>query len=60
MLLTVEWDAVAIVGHRIEEIVEIFCVEDVADVGEEGVGQPAKPTPFAKEGINVIGGRITL
>lgn len=60
MLLAVEWDAVAIVGHRIEEIVEIFCVEYVADVRKEGIRQPTNPTPFAEKRVKVIGGWIAL
>ena len=60
MLLIVKWNAVAVIRHGIYDVVEVLRVEDVADVGEEGIGQPTNPAPLANQGINVIGGWITL
>ena len=60
MLLAVEWDTVSVIRHCIEKIVEIFRVEDVPNVGKEGVGQPTNATPFADKGVNIIGRRVTF
>ena len=60
MLLVVKWNAVAVIRHGIYDVIEVFRVEDVADVREEGIGQPTNPAPLANQGIDVIGRRITL
>ena len=60
MLLAVERDTVSVIGHGIQEIVEILRVEDVPNICEEGVGQPTNPTPFADKRVNIIGRRVPL
>ena len=53
-------NTVSVVGHWIKEIVQILRVEDVPNVGKEGIGQPTNPAPFADKRVNVIGRRVTL
>ena len=60
MFLTVERDTVSVIRHCIQDIVEILRIKDVPNVRKEGVGQPTNATPFADEGINIIGRRIPL
>ena len=54
MLPTAKRNAVPIIRHRIEEIIQIFRVEDVPNVCKEGISQPTNPAPFADKRVNVI------
>ena len=60
MLLGIERDAVAVVCHRIDYVIQISGVEDIPDIGKEGVGQPANPDSLAQKHVNIVGWRVAL
>ena len=53
-------DAIPVVCHRIQQIIQIFRVEDIPDICKKGICHPTNPASLTKQHINIVGWRITL